>query len=74
MLSPLKLVVATPEAPPPTPVTTAPAMTEETRKTEALKARKAHHLLESIRSVERFTGESRELELIVDEMEAVHQN
>jgi hypothetical protein len=37
-----------------------------------LKARKAHHLLESIRSVERFTGEPRELELVLDEMEAVH--
>jgi hypothetical protein len=47
-------------------------MAEEARKMEALKARKAHHLLESIRSVERFTGDPRELELFLDEMEAVY--
>jgi hypothetical protein len=71
-LAPPKLVVAAPEASPPTPVTPGPAIAEELRKSEALKARKAHHLLESIRSVERFTGEPRELELFLDEMEAVH--
>ena len=42
-----------------------------TVKMEALKARKAQHLLDSVRSIERFTGEPRELELFLDEMEAV---
>lgn len=72
VLAPPKLVVTDPEVPSPSPVNTVPAMAEEVRKTEALKARKAHHLLESIRSVERFTGDPRELELFLDEMEAVH--
>ena len=47
-------------------------MAEEIRKAEALKARKAQLLLESIRSVERFTGDPRELELFLDEMEAMY--
>ena len=43
-----------------------------TVKIEALKARKAQHLLDSVRSIERFMGDPRELELFLDEMEAVN--
>ena len=43
-----------------------------TVKIEALKARKAQHLLESVRSIERFTGEPHELELNLDEIEEVN--